>query len=276
MGLATAAWMEPYWGGAYYHPAYWGGYPCCASASANVYGHWGNAAYSGTRSWYAGGGVAGTTASGSYYNSRTGTSGSYNAGRQYNAWTGNATRGYDRTANGAARRLGQRCARRQLQHLHRPALDRSSGVGNGRRRQLLQPRRRDDGGTAGRRSRRRRLDVQRQDRQDQHLGHGEPSATITTPTSTATSTRTTAAAGSSTRRAAGAVHPATRRGQTANRRRAAHGEDRWGGFSSSNHSFGGGGFGGGGFRGGGGWGGRFGGGGFGGGGFRGGGFGGRR
>ena len=30
--------------------------------------------------WYAGGGVAGTTASGSYYNSRTGTSGTYNAG----------------------------------------------------------------------------------------------------------------------------------------------------------------------------------------------------
>ena len=59
MGLATAAWMEPYWGGAYYHPGYWGGYGCCGVASANVYGHWGNAAYSGTRSWYAGGGVAG-------------------------------------------------------------------------------------------------------------------------------------------------------------------------------------------------------------------------
>src|SRR5450631_578048 len=105
MGLATAAWTEPYWGGyygAYYHPAYWGGYPCCGTASANVYGHWGSTTYSGTRSWYAGGGVAGTTASGSYYNSRTGTSGTYNAGRQYNANTGNYTRGYDRTANGAA------------------------------------------------------------------------------------------------------------------------------------------------------------------------------
>jgi len=104
MGLATAAWTTPYYGyyGAYYHPAYWGGYPCCASASANVYGRWGNTVYSGTRSWYAGGGVAGTTASGSYYNQRTGTSGSYNAGRQFNAYTGNATRGYDRTMNGAA------------------------------------------------------------------------------------------------------------------------------------------------------------------------------
>jgi hypothetical protein len=101
LGLATAAWMEPYWGGAYYHPAYWGGYGCCASASANVYGHWGNTTYSGTRTWYGGGGVAGTTAYGNFANARTGTTGSYSAGRQYNAWTGNATRGYDRTANGA-------------------------------------------------------------------------------------------------------------------------------------------------------------------------------
>lgn len=99
VGLATAAWMEPYWG-AYYHPYYWGGYGCCATASANVYGHWGNTAYSGTRSWYAGGGVAGTTASGTYSNARTGTTGSYSGGRQYNAWTGNATRGYDRTGYG--------------------------------------------------------------------------------------------------------------------------------------------------------------------------------
>jgi hypothetical protein len=98
VGLATAAWLEPYWGGSYYSPAYWGGYPCCASASANVYGHWGSAAYSGTRSWYAGGGVAGSTFSGSYATAR-GTTGNINAGRQYNAWTGNASRGYDRTFN---------------------------------------------------------------------------------------------------------------------------------------------------------------------------------
>jgi hypothetical protein len=108
LGLATAAWTDPYWGwgwgwgGAYYHPGYWGGYACCATAAANVYGHWGNAAYSGTRSWYAGGGVAGTSFRGSYYNYRTGTAGNISAGRQFNAWTGNATRGYDRTAYGAA------------------------------------------------------------------------------------------------------------------------------------------------------------------------------
>ncbi len=101
LGLATAAWMEPYWGGSWYSPAYWGGYPCCGVASANVYGHWGNAAYSGTRSWYAGGGVAGSTFHGSYATAR-GTTGNINAGRQYNAWTGNASRGYDRTFNTAA------------------------------------------------------------------------------------------------------------------------------------------------------------------------------
>ena len=104
MGLATAAWMDPYWGwggGAWYSPGYWGGYGCCASASANVYGHWGNAAYSGTRSWYAGGGVAGSTFSGSYATAR-GTTGNINAGRQFNAWTGNASRAYDRTFNTAA------------------------------------------------------------------------------------------------------------------------------------------------------------------------------
>ena len=107
----------------YYYPAYWGGYGCCATASANVYGHWGATTYSGTRSWYAGGGVAGTTASGNYYNSRTGTSGSYNAGtpvqrvdRQRDA----RLRPHDERRR---RRLRQRRAREQLQHLHRPALD---------------------------------------------------------------------------------------------------------------------------------------------------------
>ena len=41
MGLATAAWATSDWGGAYYHPGYWG-YPCCGSTSADVYGRWGN------------------------------------------------------------------------------------------------------------------------------------------------------------------------------------------------------------------------------------------
>ncbi len=39
-GLATADWSQPYFGGARFHPGYWGSYPCCASASANVYRAW--------------------------------------------------------------------------------------------------------------------------------------------------------------------------------------------------------------------------------------------
>lgn len=99
LGLATAAWAVPYWGGAYYHPGYWG-YPCCGSASANVYGHWGNTVYAGTRTWYAGAdGKIGTAGAGNYTNTRTGTTGAYAAGRSYDAYTGQAQRGYDRTFN---------------------------------------------------------------------------------------------------------------------------------------------------------------------------------
>ena len=37
LGLASTAWTPTSSGGAVYHPSYWGGYPCCGSASANVY-----------------------------------------------------------------------------------------------------------------------------------------------------------------------------------------------------------------------------------------------
>jgi hypothetical protein len=105
VGLATAAWAVPYWGGAYYHPGYWG-YPCCGSTSASVYGHWGNAVYSGTRSWYANDNRIGTSAAGTYTNVRTGTTGSYAAGRSYDPYTGQATRGYDRTFDTAGGTTG--------------------------------------------------------------------------------------------------------------------------------------------------------------------------
>ena len=39
-GLATADWSQAYLGGARFHPGYWGHYPCCGSASANVYRLW--------------------------------------------------------------------------------------------------------------------------------------------------------------------------------------------------------------------------------------------
>ncbi len=40
IGLATPSWTGPYLRTVYYHPGYWGGYPCCATASANVYRRW--------------------------------------------------------------------------------------------------------------------------------------------------------------------------------------------------------------------------------------------
>ncbi len=278
MGLATAAWTEPYWGGAYYYPAYWGHYPCCATASANVYGHWGATTWSGTRSWYAGGGVAGTTASGSYYNARTGTSGSYNAGRQYNAWTGNATRGYDRTMNGAAGGSGNvaRASNYNTYTGQRSTANAVSGTGAGGSSYN-----RAGATTAGPEG-------------NAHVGGG---STYNAKTGN-TNTWGTASVGnqhyadvngnvyhnngSGWQQANGGAH-ATGDTSWADKESQARsaGDDRWGGFSGGGFGGGdrswggGGGFGGfgGGDRsfGGGGWGGRFGGGGFGGGGFRGGG-----
>ena len=218
LGLATAAWY-PYWGGAYYHPGYWGAYPCCATAAANVYGHWGAAAYSGTRSWYAGGGVAGSTFRGSYYNQRTGTFGNVNAGRQYNAWTGNASRGYDRTAYGAAGGYGA-AARGSNYNVYtdsgrlRPASRASVPAAApisvpAQRRPVLQ---------VMRTPARVRCTTRRLARPTP--GTARASATITTPTSTATSITTTAAAGISNRPAVGQKRRETRRGPTALRRRA--------------------------------------------------------
>jgi hypothetical protein len=101
LGLTTAAWATPYWGGGYYHPGNWGA-PCCGSTSANVYGRWGNTVYAGSQTNYAGAnGRVATTASGNYANLRTGTTGAYAAGRAYNPTTGQAVGGYDRTFNTA-------------------------------------------------------------------------------------------------------------------------------------------------------------------------------
>jgi hypothetical protein len=104
MGLATAAWVDPYWGGAYYHAGYWG-YPCCGSASANVYRNWGTGASSGVRSWYSGAYGAGTAGAG-YYGNYRGTTGTYQFDRNYNAATGTFSQGYNRTFNTAAGTTG--------------------------------------------------------------------------------------------------------------------------------------------------------------------------
>ena len=103
MGVATASAAYAWGATPYYHPAYYGGYPCCGSASANVYGQYGSTTYSGTRTYYSNpGGTVGTTASGTYKNTATGTTGSYTAGRSYNPYTGQQSAGYGRTFNTAS------------------------------------------------------------------------------------------------------------------------------------------------------------------------------
>jgi len=101
----TASYYHPIYYPAYYHPGYYPyyGVPCCGSVTGNVYGQWGNTAYSGTRTYYNNyGGAYGTQASGTYTNYATGTTGSYQGGRSYNPYTGQAQAGYDRTFNTTA------------------------------------------------------------------------------------------------------------------------------------------------------------------------------
>jgi hypothetical protein len=83
------------------------GYPCCGSASANVYGHYGSTSWSGTNTWYShSSGNIGESASGSYTNYRIGTTGSYSANRCVNPYDGDAARGYRRTYDTAGGTTG--------------------------------------------------------------------------------------------------------------------------------------------------------------------------
>jgi hypothetical protein len=101
VGSAFGPWWGPVgaWGWGYSIPAWgWGGYG--GAASANVYGHWGNTAYAGTRAAWANPytGNIGHGAQGSFENPVTGKTGVARAGTNYNAYTGNYASG----ARGAA------------------------------------------------------------------------------------------------------------------------------------------------------------------------------
>ena len=87
VGLGTPAWTAPYLHGAYLNPGYWGGYPCCGTAAANVYRRWNASANANVRS-------SNTNSPGPIQMSA--------AGAQYNAGSNNSTRGYDQTPNPAA------------------------------------------------------------------------------------------------------------------------------------------------------------------------------
>jgi hypothetical protein len=108
--LATAAWVTPYYGAAY-HP-----YPCCGSATASVYGQYGNTAYSGTKTAYSSGGVTGVSSSGNYYNRATGTSGTYSTNQSYNANTNTGKQSASMTGTGAAGGSGSASANRSYDY----------------------------------------------------------------------------------------------------------------------------------------------------------------
>jgi hypothetical protein len=85
----------PWWGPVGYAGAYWGpavGWGAWGGAAAtNVYGHWGNTAYQGTRAAWANPytGNVGTAARGTSYNSVTGASTAARGFQNTNAYTGN-------------------------------------------------------------------------------------------------------------------------------------------------------------------------------------------
>jgi hypothetical protein len=99
LGAAVGAlgpWWGPvgYWGWGAAAPAWgWGGYG--GVASSNFYGHWGNAAYAGTRAAWANPytGNIGAGERGRVYNPVTGTSGIGARGANFNAYSGNYAAG---------------------------------------------------------------------------------------------------------------------------------------------------------------------------------------
>ena len=221
LGLTTAAFAYPYWGGAYYHGGYYG-YPCCGSASANVYRNWGRGVSSGTRTWYNNaGGSFGTAASGSYATAR-GTTGSYNAQRSYNPYTGQGSQGYNRsfdTARGTTGSVnrsenfnattGQRNYGSNVFGHQVPAAVRSTAMSARRRvrRDSTALRRRPPTTPRPGRPRRGTAAYRRTAISQERMAM--PIAV------------TAVAASSSIRRAAGAVHRASHRGPAANSRRVA-------------------------------------------------------
>jgi hypothetical protein len=93
---ALSPWWGPVgnWGWGAVAPAWgWGAYG--GVGSSNFYGHWGNAAYAGTRAAWANPatGNIGAGARGSFYNPVTGTSGVARRGGDFNAYTGNYAAG---------------------------------------------------------------------------------------------------------------------------------------------------------------------------------------
>jgi hypothetical protein len=98
---ALSPWWGPvgYWGWGAVAPA-WGWDRYGGVAASNFYGHWGNAAYAGTRAAWANPytGNIGAASRGEFHNAVTGTTGVAGRGANFNAYTGN----YEAGRRGAA------------------------------------------------------------------------------------------------------------------------------------------------------------------------------
>jgi len=109
LGLTTAA-MVGSWGyagasNAYYSSAYHG-YPCCGTASANVYGQYGSVHTQGQTEVATSANGISQYSSGTYKNEATGTHGTYNAKESYDPETGERTLNTNRTATTAGGATG--------------------------------------------------------------------------------------------------------------------------------------------------------------------------
>jgi hypothetical protein len=106
LGLTTAA-VAASWASPVYYDTYYHGYPCCGSATANVYGHYGYTNAAGSKTWYANSnGTYGVKGSGSYESTGTGTTGDYSTNRSYNPSTGQQKDSIDRSYDRASGTTG--------------------------------------------------------------------------------------------------------------------------------------------------------------------------
>jgi hypothetical protein len=101
LGLMTPV-VVGAWGAPYYYGGFYGGYPCCGSASANVYGHYGATNWSGGKEWYNTGSDVGVKGGGQFENTRTGTTGNYSGYRNYDYDTNTRSAGAQVTRDTAA------------------------------------------------------------------------------------------------------------------------------------------------------------------------------
>ena len=215
IGLATAAWVTPYWRGV--SPL-----PLLRQRERERLRPVPQHRLFGTKTAYASAnGTVGVSGSGSYYNKAHGNVGQLRDQQELQPIHRRGKAERRGLGNDGGRRLRNRCGRPQLQHLHRPEDGGIELLGHRRRRQhasftrVRRPQARKAMGTPA-----RRRSTTPTPARAGPTARARP--TITTPMQAATSTRAArAAAGSRARRAAGASRAAIPRRWTGNPRHAA-------------------------------------------------------